>query len=118
MRKPTPDFKLRLPPELRAQVDTAAFENNRSVNSEIVARLEQSFRDDLERQKQALETIQASATIRTEKHLVALQAELSDVASRLLEVERRLGLVSQAEEMPIVSSSRMLLTGRQLEKDE
>lgn len=43
MKTPAPDFKLRLPPELRAQIDDAAKRNSRSVNGEIVARLEASF---------------------------------------------------------------------------
>ena len=38
-----PPFGLRLRPELRAKIEQAAGQNRRSVNSEIVSRLEQSF---------------------------------------------------------------------------
>ena len=39
-----PQFKLRLTPELKNSIETAASANNRSMNAEIVARLEESFR--------------------------------------------------------------------------
>ncbi|KFL28189.1 hypothetical protein JP74_02995 [Devosia sp. 17-2-E-8] len=37
-----PQFKLRLPPELKASLEDAARRNNRSINAEIVNRLEAS----------------------------------------------------------------------------
>lgn len=43
MSRDDPQFKLRLPPALKAQIDQAAAENRRSLNAEIVARLEESF---------------------------------------------------------------------------
>lgn len=42
-RQTDPQFKLRLPAELKEQIEQAAEENNRSMNAEIVARLESSF---------------------------------------------------------------------------
>lgn len=36
-------MRLRMPPELRDQIEEAAKSNNRSMNAEIVSRLEQSF---------------------------------------------------------------------------
>ncbi|MFB0691934.1 Arc family DNA-binding protein [Agrobacterium pusense] len=45
-----PQFKLRLPPELKLALDEAAFLNNRSVSAEILARLTESFRDDVARE--------------------------------------------------------------------
>lgn len=41
-----PQFKLRLTPELKAGIETAAASNNRSMNAEIVARLEASLLKD------------------------------------------------------------------------
>lgn len=38
-----PAFNLRLPADLRAQLDEAAKENDRSLNAEIVRRLRKSF---------------------------------------------------------------------------
>ena len=43
MSKREPQFNLRLSAELKSMIDDAAKENNRSINSEIVYRLQQSF---------------------------------------------------------------------------
>ncbi len=44
-----PQFKLRLTPELKIALDEAASLNNRSVSAEILARLTESFREDVAR---------------------------------------------------------------------
>ena len=38
-----PQMKIRLPPELKALIEAAADQNNRSQNAEIISRLEMSF---------------------------------------------------------------------------
>lgn len=43
MSKREPQFNLRLSAELKSMIEEAAKENNRSINSEIVYRLQQSF---------------------------------------------------------------------------
>jgi len=43
MKQTDPQMKLRFPPELKAQIEASAKENNRSMNAEIVARLQESF---------------------------------------------------------------------------
>lgn len=43
MSRMDPQFKLRMPATLRAQVEQAAKEARRSLNAEIVLRLEASF---------------------------------------------------------------------------
>lgn len=43
MSRTDPQFKLRMPPELRAQVEQAAKAAHRSLNAEIVIRLESTF---------------------------------------------------------------------------
>lgn len=43
MDKTPPDMKVRLSADLRRQVEDAAKQNNRTLNSEIVFRLETSF---------------------------------------------------------------------------
>lgn len=43
MSRDDPQFKLRMPIELRSQVDQAALASGRSLNAELVARLEASF---------------------------------------------------------------------------
>lgn len=44
MKQTDPQMKLRFPPELKTQIEASAKENNRSMNAEIVARLQESFR--------------------------------------------------------------------------
>ncbi|WP_120276986.1 Arc family DNA-binding protein [Rhizobium sp. AG855] len=44
MTQNPPDMKIRLSADLRRQVEAAAKQNNRTLNSEIVSRLEASFR--------------------------------------------------------------------------
>lgn len=39
-------FRLRLPEELKARIETAALANNRSMNAEVLDRLERSFGND------------------------------------------------------------------------
>lgn len=43
MSRTDPQFKLRMPPALRAQLEQAAEQANRSLNAEIVTRLQASF---------------------------------------------------------------------------
>lgn len=43
MSREDPQFKLRMPIELRAQVELAAKNSGRSVNAELIARIEASF---------------------------------------------------------------------------
>ena len=43
MAREDPQFRIRLPAELKARVEGAAAENQRSLNAEIVHRLESSF---------------------------------------------------------------------------
>ncbi len=46
MARTDPQFKLRLSSELKAQIEAAAKSNNRSMNAEIIFRMEQSFEAD------------------------------------------------------------------------
>ena len=43
MKQTDPQFKLRIPPELKAKLDAAANANQRSISAEIVQRLSESF---------------------------------------------------------------------------
>lgn len=43
MARTDPQFNLRLPQSLKESIDDAAQKNNRSINAEIVLRLQQSF---------------------------------------------------------------------------
>lgn len=46
MSREDPQLKLRLPSELKDRITKAAAENGRSVNAEILSRLDRSFDDD------------------------------------------------------------------------
>jgi hypothetical protein len=43
MARDDPQFSLRLPQDLKNRIDAAASANKRSLNAELVARLEESF---------------------------------------------------------------------------
>jgi hypothetical protein len=43
MSREDPQFKLRLPAELKTRIDEMAAANHRSINAEIIARLESTF---------------------------------------------------------------------------
>lgn len=47
MKQTDPQFKLRLPQDLKSRLESAASDNRRSVTAEIVARLEESFASDM-----------------------------------------------------------------------
>lgn len=66
MKTTLPDFKVRLPQSLKDQIEEAARQTNRSMNGEIVHRLEMSF---------------AMAT--------PLEEEVKRLAKRLDAIERR-----------------------------
>lgn len=44
MARDDPHFRLRVPPDLKAQIEAAARANGQSINAEIVRRLAESFR--------------------------------------------------------------------------
>lgn len=46
MSRTDPQFKLRVPPELRAKIEQSAFASRRSMNAEVVIRLEASYAQD------------------------------------------------------------------------
>ena len=46
MSRTDPQFKLRVPPELRAKIEQSSVASRRSMNSEVVIRLEASYAQD------------------------------------------------------------------------
>lgn len=69
-------FRLRLPEDLKARIETAAEQSRRSMTAEIVARLEQSFEhprapgladmDELRQMQEELRVLLHNATVRSE----------------------------------------------------
>jgi hypothetical protein len=79
-----PDMKVRLSGDLRQKIESAARRNNRTMNSEIVARLEQSFREEL----RAVSPLQSPDL---EERLEKLERfTVSVVVARLSALEKRI----------------------------
>lgn len=55
MARDDPQLKIRLPGDLKERIETAASDNNRTMNAEIVARLQESFDDTLKFEHGVLE---------------------------------------------------------------
>jgi hypothetical protein len=81
-RKPsqTVQLKLRFPEKLRQRIESAAAGNKRSMNGEIVQRLEQSFqKDDLLAREATV--AQAAATTALEQFKVASEGKIDPVGT-------------------------------------
>jgi Arc-like DNA binding domain len=77
-RKPseTVQLKLRFPERLRQRIESAAARDERSMNAEIVRRLEQSFqKEDLQANQARL--AEAAATTAVEKLLVVTEGKIA-----------------------------------------
>lgn len=79
-------FKLRLSPALKERIEAARYANRRTLNKEIVLRLERTFTEDEERARIALEAIKASPLIKAERQIIASEARLM---LRIEELEAR-----------------------------
>ena len=72
-------FALRMPPDLRARVDGAAKANKRSLNAEIVARLEESFAPEIHRIIRTVEPIAKGSIPEIEELQLNLEIVLEQV---------------------------------------
>ena len=90
MDKNAPDMKVRLSAELRRKIEDAAKVNNRTMNAEIVSRLERTFREDgggvgegqLPDLKERLSLVEGSLRV--------LQSGMSQLSGRVSAVEKHL----------------------------
>lgn len=80
-------MRIRLPDDVKATLKAYAEENRRSMNAEIVARLERTIAEDIQRSGEALMTIQSSPAIRMEKRLIAMQSDIDELRERLVALE-------------------------------
>ena len=79
-------LKVRLLRSLKAKVDAAAYENRRTLNAEIVARLERTFIEDAEREA----ATDARSKLAAQRVLSANLTGWPDpVEERLLDLENR-----------------------------
>lgn len=80
MTQTPPDMKIRFSSDLRALVEASARANNRTMNAEIVSRLEQSYRDDAA----------GDARSKTAARNLLRSGMGDDLEKRVEELERRL----------------------------
>jgi hypothetical protein len=57
MSRTNTQLKFRIPPDLKPRLEKAAHANKRSINMEVIARLEQSFKLESERSRLAKEKL-------------------------------------------------------------
>lgn len=84
MSREDPQFKLRMPLELKARIEQAAKDNRRSLNAEIVARLEESFA------LRSMDAIEAARPEALEHELVDLVTQSHHLTSELHAVQVQL----------------------------
>lgn len=84
MTREDPPLRIRLPVEIKKLVQTAAAANRRSMNAEIVARLEASLQ---EGNPSWLDKVQASPRMQTDKRLLALEIQLDLLKDRVATLE-------------------------------
>lgn len=76
-----PQYKVRMPPELKEKIVKSAKEHNRSINADIVARLQESF---------DRPTISANAPVEVlENYFVAIKQE-REYSKKILETAQEL----------------------------
>jgi hypothetical protein len=87
-----PDMKVRLSAELRQKIEVAARRNNRTMNSEIVARLEQSFREEAVTAGPLPSTDHEERLAKVEQVIISMLTDyrLDTLTSRVSALEKRL----------------------------
>lgn len=99
MRKPyrseTLDrFMVRLPDGMRDTLKSIADANKRTMNAEIVARLERTIAEDTKGGAEALKALQASPTIRLERQMskdrADLEQQIADLAEEVAAIKAKL----------------------------
>lgn len=86
MAKNDPHFRLRVPAELKARIEATAASNNRSINAEIVARLEQTYSAESEQSRmlgeQMAATVELTSRVQGLLHHLSVFAQTFDDAAR------------------------------------
>ena len=81
-------FGLRMQPELKQQIEEQAMASGRSLNAEIVWRLEQSLRADAPGQSWIKTAKQAASNTPADDRLSALEAEVNELRLGLDELRK------------------------------
>ena len=82
-------FGLRMQPELKQQIEEQAMASGRSLNAEIVWRLEQSLRADAPGKSWIKTAKQAASALPSDDRLSALEAEVRELRLGLDEVRKK-----------------------------
>lgn len=90
MSREDPQMKIRLPADLKDQIEAAAKDSGRSMNAEIVARLEQSFgiKPDVSR-LHPLEALFKAYQLR--QSISSLQSEITSLSTQKVSLQNILG---------------------------
>lgn len=116
MAQPTqtdPQFKLRMTSELKKQIEIAAIENNRSMNAEIVARLE-AFAEYQNLKQRHLQTEVEKLTIQEE--LFQCRQRLNDYREMLKLANENPDLLKLPEDKPAKAKEPVRLTEEEKEE--
>lgn len=94
MARRDPQFNVRIPAELKQAIEEAAKENNRSINSEIVYRLQQSFaskdnESNVEKPKHIIEAKVAGKSSASTANLFASLIDFVEQHKDEIELERK-----------------------------
>ncbi len=81
-------FGLRMQPELKQQIEEQAMASGRSLNAEIVWRLEQSLKADAPGQSWIKTAKQAASALPSDDRLSALEAEVQELRLGLEELRK------------------------------
>lgn len=95
MSRDDPQFKLRLPADLKARIDQAAAENRRSINAELVARLEDSFIP------RSMDDIERDSLSKLERELADLSIESFKLTHEMNSLQAMLAKTSESDARPL-----------------
>jgi hypothetical protein len=101
MKQTDPQYKLRLPQQLKEQIESAASESGRSMNAEIVARLQESFTGEFNVQVETSEELRDRLLL----EMQALRDEYRSVEALIDEIEKARN--SMDEDTNAVEARRM-----------
>ena len=91
MARTDTQLKFRIPPDLKPRLEQSARANKRSINMEVIARLEQSFEDEGQHGALKGET-ESPYSFRNN-----VQSRLTEIEEALAALQKRLSIVAMAE---------------------
>ena len=88
-----PQLILRIPTELKEKLEAKAFENNRSVNAEVTAMLEEMLKDQQVNKPHELNftatiSVESQSKFEIGKAITSISEQLADLAEKVSELEK------------------------------